>query len=238
MKYTLIILFMSSALLAQIDVEDITQATEQFSDFAKVENLRVYGYEQFDSRKKGAEGSPLLTTEWQRGKIDLTNGHKYTQYLFRFNIADNSLIVKLKKKIVVVPNHLISSFVIEDLDAVDGIINKRPFKRFETHVNPGQFLEVLVEGPYTLLKGYDVEYKRSNYNPVLDTGRVNDKIIKKEIYYVNNGDKFLEVNDNKKKTLKSFKADRKLHRYLENSKIKTSKEEDLILFIHQVNSDA
>ena len=225
-KYFVVILFFScSALSGQDSGSSITE-NDLFIEASDV-NFKVYGIEQYDHRDKTTEGSAFLNDQWNRGIIKLANDKELDQYLFKYNIKDQELIIKFDNKFVSPPREFVKSFVIQIADLDIGTIFSRSFKKVVNDKSEVAYYEVLEQGEITLLRLFKVTLVKANYVPALDAGQFKDKLVKKEKYFFGVGEDIIEIPKKRKKAIQKLKSFRKISNYLERNKINTSKESDL-----------
>lgn len=200
----------------------------------------------FDLRdKKGTEGSFYWNEEWVDGSIKLVNGKTITDMPLKYDILSNTLEIKIRRDIKVLPGELIEEFVLISMTDVEEEIFHRFIRLdlfFDKDVIDRTFFELLQEGKeVSLLRKTNIDVLQPNYVAILDAGTTKAKIIKKEKLMLFDGVRLTPLPKSKKralKTLDKYKEGASAHyqELIKQKKGKRNRVNDLIQIIEFVNA--
>jgi hypothetical protein len=151
-------------------------------------------------------GDYYMNPRWLNSSIVLYSVEKPIEnYKTRYDIKLNELEVKTSDAVKVVPGTRIKSFAVYDSAEAKPrfYINARDFDTVDGNKLEG-FFEVLEEGKATLLKRMEVSIKKADYNATLAVGSRDDKILKKDVFYVLKDKRVEELRLQKKKIMPLF----------------------------------
>ncbi len=138
-------------------------------------------------RPPKTDGTYFLYDNWKPGEVTLINEQIAKNVPIKYDLFNNWLEIKTDDDIKICPSTFLSSFKIAPNPGEEyTYLNIRQFRSSENDNLDGIFREIarfpnkniiLVARPYTYLK-------ESTYVMAIDMGTRNDKIIKKEKFYV------------------------------------------------------
>ncbi|OKL39243.1 hypothetical protein [Pontibacter flavimaris] len=160
-------------------------------------------------------GNVYLTENWVSGELFITLNRLLESNSFKYDIENNQFLINSEKVAEPTPDQLrvINSTVVDAFKLADPVLGER---LFINAVNAGLtiegkpatgFMEVLVsdEG-MSLFRKTDTEKISANYNVAFNAGDKNDRIVKKESFYIKNAGQLnlIEISRNKKQNLALF----------------------------------
>ncbi len=223
-KYFCLIIFVG--FLLQINAQD---AGGLFT--LDIEDLYIAAnVETFDLRTKEIEYNTQITEDWTQADVITNNDLVIDKYLIKYDPLAKKLFLKEGMDVLAIPPTYIKAFILKSDQG------NRFFEKFNLS-NPGlEFLELLVKDQISLYLRYETSYLKSNYNPILDAGNYNDKVVLKEKYYLFINGLLEEIPTNKKKLKEYFiSKDKKLRSYFKANKSNLKKESDLIKILNFLN---
>ncbi len=195
--------------------------------------LQQSGVQTFDNRSYDLGGSFLLFDNWKNGIVffedntapidveSLNYNINTRQFILRSAGQDYGLFLQDAKELLVA-----------DLSKI-GEYTKRKFRKIISEDQRLELGEIIEDNENaTLYKVVTYKIAKSNYQPALDQGSVNDRVIKSEVYYIGIDGEFLLLPKNRKKAMKKFSGQKQLSKYLQTHKIDMKSEEDLIALIN------
>jgi len=146
--------------------------------------------------------------------------------------------IKTKRTIKVCPAKRIIAFELKSTESeqIRKFVN---CNRFKSDTKLEGFYEVLVDSDdgLSLFVKTDATIKESNYNPALDVGEETSKIVKRQTYYIVDGNYANVVKKNKKAFLKLFNGKSSIiNLLLKEEKLKIGEAQDLIQIVDYYNS--
>lgn len=234
MRYLIVILFLSSSLYGQ--QIDITPNEESgVLDIASLSGVKSYGVETFDNRAKGVDGSVFLNDDWNTGSIKIANSKVYDQYTFKYNVLDQNIIIRMEDRFFALPGMFVEYFILEPKYG-SLIQDNRKFIRKVGAEDSIYFLEVLVDGDYSLYKKHEINVKKAVYNPALDSGELKDKLVLKETYFLAFNNSMVEIPRKKRKFEKTMKEHSMIVEALKEDSNDFSDPIGLIGFVSNLNA--
>lgn len=192
--------------------------------------------ETFDLRNRNTKGKSFFNENWLFGHFVYDDGSlSKSDYLLKYDLLNQQLLVKLDKGIFIVPSEKISGFILKNnFDA--STISEYTFV-FEQLKGSTQrvILEKAVEGEYSLFILHDVKLLEPNYVPALDAGRLGAKIVEKNKFYLWANGEFLEIparNNGAKKFFEKYPSARK---YMKERRMKAKSKDYLIALVNFMN---
>ena len=184
-------------------------------------------------------GDTYLDTRWKNATILLYEKEKLLEgYPVRYDIYLDELEIKAKNGIKVLKGNKIKSFVwVDSLSkAPTYFMNAKEFKN-EDNVRLIGFFQVLTDGSLPLFKKTTVEVKKADYNVQFNVGSRDDKILKKQDFYLVKAAQVIEIPAAKKKLVPLFgeKSD-EMEKYMKENALTTTKEDHLKLIFGHYNS--
>ncbi|MEO1452092.1 MAG: hypothetical protein AAFV07_21350, partial [Bacteroidota bacterium] len=152
----------------------------------------------FDLREKKTEGSTFWNDSWLQGAVKMKSGGVIDGYAMRFDISNESLDFQIGSDVKTVPLVQVAEFMLQDPKGIHRFVDATKFFGLSATGYAG-FFELFVEGPVSFLSKMDLEVQKGNYVAALDAGDINDKIIKKEVFYLVKDNSLIVLPKNKKK---------------------------------------
>jgi hypothetical protein len=184
-------------------------------------------------------GDSYLDTHWKKSTILLYEKDKLIQgFPSRYDIYLDELEINARNGIKVLKGDKIKSFVWFDssTNVPSYFVNAKDFKN-EDNVPLTGFFQVLSDGANPLLKKTDIHIRKATYNVALNVGSQDDKILKKDDFYLLKGSNVFEIPSSRKKLLPLF-GDRAevMEKFIKENSLSTTKEDDLKIIFNQYNS--
>jgi hypothetical protein len=175
-------------------------------------------------------GDTYLDTKWKSGSIMLFDSDKMVKgYPIRYDINTNEIEISSSTGVKVLFGKKVRSFMWLDslTDAPHYFVNASAYAEDNAATLSG-FFEVLVDGNFPLFKRTSLVVEKANYNPQLNAGSRDDKIIKQVDYFAASGNKVIPLPSSKKKFFALF-GDRagEIMNYSKQKAPRISREEDL-----------
>lgn len=176
-------------------------------------------------------GDTYLDTHWRNSNVMLYDKEKMIEgFPMRYDIHLDELEFKAKNGIKVLAGDKVKSFVWADsiTRVPEYFINGNAFRN-EDDVPFTGFFEVLSEGSVPLLKKTYIDIKKADYNVALNVGSPDDKILKKNKFYVLKENRLVELPGSRKKFLNNFNDNARLEKFIKQNSLSPSNESDLKL---------
>ncbi|MBC6611238.1 hypothetical protein H8B15_09905 [Hymenobacter sp. BT507] len=159
-----------------------------------------------DTRYQGLVGSPYAIARWLPAVVTTDHDVKLQPVLLKYDVVQQLLYARQPARTdsMLLNENRVKSFVLTD---AAGAMPERRFRRFAEAPNPAQgreFVEVLHEGKYTVLKQYQKKMEQANYKGAYSQDKRYDELVTKETYYLCSPDgKVVPIN---KLTLKALQS--------------------------------
>jgi len=184
-------------------------------------------------------GDTYLSEDWKTGTIILYENDKMIErYPIRYDIQTNELEIKASNGIKALQGQRIKSFTwVDSPDSPPAyFINAKDLKCDDGSVLTG-FLQVLEDGSIPLFKRTYLQIRKADYNVSLNVGSVDDKILKKDEFYLLYDEKIYETPSSKKKLLPFFGDHAAaMEEFMKDKNLGVSKEGDLQWIFNHYNS--
>jgi len=151
-------------------------------------------------------GDTYLSEEWKTGTVLLYDNDKMIErYPLRYDIKVDEIEIKASNGIKVLSGKNVKSFTWVEMPGLPPVffINAKDMKA-EDGTRLTGFLQVLEDGIVPLFKQTYIQVKRADYNVSLNVGSTDDKLLKKEEFYMLYEDKLVKTPGSKKKLLPYF----------------------------------
>lgn len=205
-----------------------------FSDFTNPADLQNYGVRAF-SPSTTIKGTSLQFPTSRLGVLKFKNDTKSSEVKLNYDTYNKYVLVETDDKTFAFPVKYVDTiFFMDDVMFMDYY----PFEVVHVSTNESHFVEVLVDGPYRLLKYRTSIIKGPTYNEALHTGDRDSKYIGKELYMIESNNEFYKLPKNRKRVLNDKLCDSKIRNFLKGHKYNFANEDELILFINDLNSQA
>jgi hypothetical protein len=181
-------------------------------------------------------GDSYLNTQWLRSSFMMYNiDRTFENYKIRYDIRTNELEVKTPTQVKVLPGDRVRNFAVTDSLNINTLFyaNGKDFT-LDGKKQSG-FFEVMEDGKIALLKKTEIEIKKADYNPALHIGSLDEKILKKDSYYVLKGTELQEVR--KKKFFAIFGDQAAtMETYADTNRLSAGNPRELQMIIRHYNS--
>lgn len=158
--------------------------------------------ETFDLRKTTKIERVFFNEDWLEGKFIFSADYNARQtFPLKYDILNQELNVDVAGAIYVVPLDSIHGFVLENSLSVN---NYEFTIRRRAGEKSAEIFEIAINGENQLLIKHQAEKLNANYQPALDTGSRDEKVIKKQRFYLLDQDGHLLEIPKKKKAAESL----------------------------------
>ncbi len=181
-------------------------------------------------------GDTYWDNHWAQSSLLMYNRSEAIEgYLIRYDIYKNEFEFKLSGGVKVLQGALVKDMIW--LDSLTGttrvLINARDFT--EDGAKVSGFIEVLAEGKNSLYKKLRLEILKPDFNPALNVGSKDARILKKEAFYFNQGTELTRIKSKKSlEPLLQGKAEQ-VEKYLKTENIRFNSENDLVKLFQFLN---
>lgn len=197
---TFILFAFASIAFAQDKDQNIqfVQNTQQLVNAANTNNNPAQGSAmRFVNPPRAVDGSNYLWNSWDnKGIIVTEDEQKFLIKNVNLNVRRNVFESKINQD-------SIFSFNFNNVDRF--IINNKVYKNFYWEDDNRVYQLLFENDDFQFLKGFKINYVEGSANPML--GRKNDRIVKKEYYFVRQEGQIKVFRPSKKKFMKLVEAD-------------------------------
>jgi hypothetical protein len=211
---------------AQAVIPPETRAEFNISRFSGTEGFRI-GEMLFGLPASSGNviGDNYLSPNWCNSKIQLyENGKIIAGFPVKYDLKSEVIEIKSKDGIKVLATSKVKTFVI--LDSIFGgeryFVNARELRLVGTPLTG--FLEVIVDGNTPLLKKTYLFAKEPTYNPALDIGSHDTKILKKEKFYFSKGKELNKIQGKKSLSTAFGEHNAEMNEYIKTNKLSTDEQ--------------
>ncbi|MBC6989124.1 hypothetical protein [Hymenobacter sp. BT491] len=146
----------------------------------------------FDNRYEGIKGTPYAIPRWLPAKLALTSNIPVASVLLKYDVFKQRLLIRdpSRPDSLLLDANKVTGFALTDPSAPDvatGQPRVRQFRRFAeapVATQKAEFVEVLYEGKYSLLRRYAKEMEKADYKGAYSTDQRFDELTDKSIYYL------------------------------------------------------
>ncbi|MDO7852019.1 hypothetical protein [Hymenobacter convexus] len=138
----------------------------------------------------GFRGSPYADNRWLPAQITLTNALPLPPVPLKYDALDHRLLMRAPARpndSLQLDDNRVVQFVLNEPATLSGPARARKFRRFAeapTDNYKRDYVEVLHQGRYTLLKHYLKKLNKANYQGAYNTESHYDEIEDKSVYYL------------------------------------------------------
>ncbi|MDB5234014.1 MAG: hypothetical protein JWR44_1007 [Hymenobacter sp.] len=142
----------------------------------------------------GLKGSPYADSRWLQGRLTLNNNLPLAPLPLKYDVLGSRLLmrtVERPKDSLQLDDRRVVSFVLQEPASAQGPARQRLFRRFVESPSPEHktdFVEVLHEGRYSLLKHYVKALKKADFGGAYSSDRRYDEIEDHSVYYLRTPD--------------------------------------------------
>lgn len=187
----------------------------------------------YDLRKRTKIERVFFNDDWSEGKFIFSDNHDSQRtFPLKYDILNQELNVDLAGSIYVVPLDSIRGFLIENS------LSLNDYKFIIRKTGKGaEIFETIVKGENQLLVKHTAEKLKADYQPALDTGSRDEKVIKKQqFYFLDKDGHLLEIPKQKKAAKVLFSGYSSAKKYLAKNKVNFKDKDslrELVLFMNQ-----
>lgn len=178
------------------------------------QKVEVYSYSgsgasttlHIQTKKLEEKGSYYYNDYWQTGEIILISGDVIKDYPFKYDIKKNIIEIKVDDIIKVLSIGRVKEIIWVDKKGKIEVL--RNTMLYENYSGTG-FFSILYEGKKSFLKKTFLKIIDPNYVNALDVGEQDKKIVKRDLYFVAEGNQVFSIKKKRKQILKQLgeKAD-------------------------------
>ena len=138
----------------------------------------------------GLIGSPYVDNRWLPARITLNNKIPLAAVPLKYDVLEQRLLMRTVERpndSLQLDDRRVVQFVLLEPGFAQGLGRQRTFRRFEEAPlakNRPDYVEVLHEGRYTLLKHYVKSLKKADFQGAYSSDRRYDEIEDKTVYYL------------------------------------------------------
>ncbi|MDF7811053.1 hypothetical protein [Hymenobacter sp. YC55] len=142
----------------------------------------------------GVIGTPYADNRWLLARITLSTKLPLAPVPLKYDVLNQRLLMRPLDRGVdslQLDDRAVTRFELDDPVPGTTTIRKRVFRRFEEALVPNQrmdYVEVLHEGRYSLLKRYVKLLRKANNTGAYNTGQQYDQVEDKNVYYLRRPD--------------------------------------------------
>ncbi len=232
-----ILLILSPCVLrGQDDASKNVRATNFLNRLSQFPNLRAGDVLRTLPSSEVSEvvGDPYWDKDWAISSLQLYKNDQMAEgYLTRYNIYSKEVEFKIRDDVKILPGEKVKNLV-----WIDSITNRSRFlvNAAAYRVNGVPllgFLEVLVEGESSLFKRIYLEVLKPDFNPALNVGSKDTRILKKEEFFYNTGAELSKIKSRRDVARIFDKFSVHMDSFVKEKNIKFNNENDLIkVFIY------
>ena len=144
-------------------------------------------------RRANTTGSPYADNRWLTAHVTLANKQPLLPMLLKYDVLDRALVMRKaapSQDSVQLNDSKVATFVLDEPASEQGPARKRVFRRFDEGPASWQrdYVEVLHEGQYRLLKHHLKHIKRESFQGMYSNGAPTDEIEDISEYYLRTPD--------------------------------------------------
>ncbi len=183
------------------------------------------------------EGNPYWDEHWGLASVEISGRKELVEGNYvRYDIYRDEVEFNLKDGVKVLPGGKVVSIVWQDsvFSIPRFLVRANQFQ--ENGVPLTGFVEILVDKEMTLLKRSVLDLQQPTYNPALDVGRKNPRIVKGHQYYISINNNLTRLKSKKdiKEVMPNFKSE--VENFIKKNSIKVNSENDLIKLVEYYNT--
>lgn len=139
---------------------------------------------------EGTLGSPYADDRWLPARLDLLNGRPLAPVPVKYDVLEHRLLMRTVERpteSLQLDDQRVRGFVLEEPATARGPARPRVFRRFleaPLATQRTDYVEVLHEGRYALLKHYRKTLRRADYQGAYSSGQRSDEIEDHTTYYL------------------------------------------------------
>jgi LAO/AO transport system kinase len=180
-------------------------------------------------------GDVYIDSHWAMTSIELIDDKKIEWYWTRYDLRSDELEIKTPAGTKIMSSNRIKEFYVKDTTGANRkFINATSFKKEGVPLNG--ILEMLAEGTRPLFKQFRLDIQRPNYNPALNSGTRDSKIIKSSDYYYSIDGELIKIPNAKKFIASLGEHSNPVNNYIRKNHLSMKEEKDLNLIFSFYNS--
>lgn len=175
-------------------------------------------------------GDPYWDTHWGKSSLLLYKNDELVEgYFTRYDIFKDEFEFKLTNNDV----RVLSGNKVKNIVWIDSVTNKDRYlvngrEYYEDGAPLSGFVEVLVDAEVALIKHIRIEVLKPDFNPALNVGSKDTRVIKKESYYFNRAESLVRIKSKKSLDVLGPVYGQKINQFIKTNNVKLNNEADLI----------
>ncbi|WP_201984671.1 hypothetical protein [Hymenobacter rubidus] len=169
--------------MAQRDYSSVSS-----NEYANINEL-TKGATHLLTRRPNLIGSPFAEDKWLIANVLMNNKLSLRPMLLKYDVLEHRLIMRQpepSQDSIELDDRQVASFVLNEPASNLGPARQRLFRRFEEapRFRQRDYVEVLHEGRYALLKHYQKKIKSDSFQGFASNGIPPDEIVDESLYYL------------------------------------------------------
>ena len=181
------------------------------------------------------DGSFYLNDEWQTGSVYLTHNQVLKGFSLKYDVEHQLLEIKTSTEIKVCEPENFQKFEWINKSGHSEVFLSGALLKNAGQESVGKVFQILIEGRASLLKQTEMVVIKSTYVPTVDVGQRNDRVRKKEKYFLLKEGKLFRIKNRKSDSLTLLQECKGFKKYLKEVRPRLNKEDDLIKMITAYN---
>ena len=201
---------------------------------------------QIPMSNPATKGNSYLNDQWMMGDIEFYGGEVIENKLSRYDLANHSIEVKFDGFTKAIGDQYVKT--LSSVNVVDGTyqyyVNVEDLEVMESdEPYVGLVRMMRFQGYWDLIVRTDLQYIEASYNKTLDMGSNENKINKKEKYFIYSENGFVELEKKRKLFFMQFgeKYEEPLKQFVKSQQLNTTKFEDIgkiVVFANAIKSQS
>jgi len=176
-------------------------------------------------------GSPFVNTEWQQANIILIeNKAEILDVPVRIDAKANLLEINHEDRVKVL--HATNTYSLAFKNSEEVFVSNKTLGVEE----PEGFFKIVYNKKSSLLCHYSTKVVQGTYNPILDAGIKEDKLVVEQTYYIFKEGKLVKLEKNRKKLIHQFNNEPEVAGFIREQKITPKFEYDLLKLVSFIDS--
>lgn len=175
------------------------------------------------------KGDSYWDNHWGKSSLLLYKNDELIEgYATRYDILKDEFEFKLQQDVRVLGGNKVKNIV-----WIDSVTNKDRYlvngrEYYEDGAPLSGFVEVLVDAEVALIKHIRIEVLKPDFNPALNVGSKDTRVIKKESYYFNRAESLVRIKSKKSLDVLGPVYGQKINQFIKTNNVKLNNEADLI----------
>lgn len=176
-------------------------------------------------------GSPFINTEWKLADIIVADSKGVIANMpVRIDVQENLVEINHENVVKVLKAEKVYSLSFKTDE--DVFVSNKTLGIEE----PVGFFKVIYSKKSSLLCHYYTKLIRSTYNPVLDAGVKDNKLVIEETYYIMQDQKLIKLEKSNRKLIKQFNGQENVVNYIKDQHLNPKLLSDLVKLVNFIDS--